>query len=484
MEERTTLGGQWGASPVRARMRPLVWADPGATVGEAARLLHGADDSCVVVQLPAGLGIATDHDFRASLSDPTTSRDAPLGAICSVPVVTVNEHTDAPAALLEMVEKAIHHLVVTSDTGRAIGVVRLVDLASAEVRDPLLVRRSVNRARSHDDLREAVSILPNTVVEMAEIGTPALRVSGILSAVRDLVVQRVVELTPTVVPTDSVSWLALGSGARREALPASDVDTALAWPASMAGRSDELRADAELVLTSLERCGLSRCPDGANASEPLFSHSVDEWVEATRRWTHHPESTSALLLASIVADNRALTRVDVGGDLMRSMLRSAADRTFLSALLDFTVAVKPARGLLHGFSVEHTGPHKGQIDLKRGGLWPVVLLGRWMALVVGEASGSTADRIRRGSRSGLLTPGEAEDLVAAFEQIFQLRFDLEVAALRSGTPAVSHITPGALDPLRRRYLHDSLHAISEIQGAIRKAWSATRTDYPGPTSRA
>ena len=66
-----------------------------------------------------------------------------------------------------------------------------------------------------------------------------------------------------------------------------------------------------------------------------------------------------------------------------------------------------------------------------------------MALVVGEASGSTVDRIRRGSRSGLLTSGEAEDLVAAFEQIFQLRFDLEVAALRSGTPAISHITPPA-----------------------------------------
>src|SRR5688572_20301854 len=90
MEERTTLGGRWaGASPVRRSMRPMVWAVPGATIGEAAHLLDGAEHSCVLVRLPGGLGIATDNDFRASLADASLSREAPLSAICSVPAVTV-----------------------------------------------------------------------------------------------------------------------------------------------------------------------------------------------------------------------------------------------------------------------------------------------------------------------------------------------------------------------------------------------------------
>ena len=109
---------------------------------------------------PTGLGIATDHDFRRSIADGSLSREAPLSAICSVPVVTVTEYTDASAALLEMVERGIHHLVVTTDTGDPVGVVRVVDLASAEVRDPLLVRRLVHRARGFDDLAAAAAILP------------------------------------------------------------------------------------------------------------------------------------------------------------------------------------------------------------------------------------------------------------------------------------------------------------------------------------
>ena len=116
MEERTPLGHQWAApSPVHRTMRPLVWADARATIGEGALLLHGSEHSCVLVRLPAGLGIATDHDFRMSLANASLSREAPLSTICSVPIVTVTEHTDAPAALLKMVEQGIHHLVVTTD---------------------------------------------------------------------------------------------------------------------------------------------------------------------------------------------------------------------------------------------------------------------------------------------------------------------------------------------------------------------------------
>jgi CBS domain-containing protein len=472
MGERTSLGRQWAVPAlVHRTMRPLVWADPRATIGGGARLLEGAEHSCVLVRLPSGLGIVTDHDFRRSLAEESMSREAPLSAICSVPVVTVTEHTDAPTALLVMVEQGIHHLVVTADTGDPVGVVRVVDLASAEVRDPLLVRRLVQRAQGLGDLVQAASILPSTALELAEVGTPALRVTGILSAVRDLVAQRVIELTATSEPSTSVSWLVLGSSARREAMPGSDIDTALAWPTELDSRASELRADAGLVLTALERCGLSRCPDGANATEPLFSRSLKDWEEATRRWTQHPESESALLLASIVADNRALTSVDLGRALTQSMLASVRDRPFLDALLTFTLAHKPPLGRIHDFTVEHTGDHRGQVDLKHGGLWPVVLLGRWIALVVGEARGSTVDRIRRGSQAGILTEGEAEDLIDAFEQIFQLRFDQEIAALQHDAAQGGHVTPGNLDELQRNYLRDSLRAITRVQTAVRKAWA-------------
>jgi signal-transduction protein with cAMP-binding, CBS, and nucleotidyltransferase domain len=75
----------------------------------------------------------------------------------------------------------------------------------------------------------------------------------------------------------------------------------------------------------------------------------------------------------------------------------------------------------------------------------------------------------------MLTGGEAADLVDAFEQIFQLRFDQEVAVLRRDA-GDGHITLETLDPLQRTYLRDSLRAISRVQAAVRKAWA--RSELP------
>jgi Putative nucleotidyltransferase DUF294 len=122
------------------------------------------------------------------------------------------------------------------------------------------------------------------------------------------------------------------------------------WPTAFSDRSDQFRAGAEVVLIALEHCGLSRCPDGANATEPRFARSVDGRSEATARWTRYPESGSALLLASIVVDNRPLTNVYLGRALTQSMLNSARDRNILDALSHFTLAVKPQRRLMRGFA--------------------------------------------------------------------------------------------------------------------------------------
>ena len=94
-------------------------------------------------------------------------------------------------------------------------------------------------------------------------------------------------------------------------------------------------------------------------------------MESTRRWTHHPESRSALLLASIVTDNRALTNVELGRTLMQSMLDAARERGFLDALLSFTLAVSRHGG----FSV--TSPWSTPAPTGDSSTSSAVASGRW-----------------------------------------------------------------------------------------------------------
>ena len=271
--------------PVQRYMRELVWADATTTVRDAARSMGDAGQSCVLIEVADGtLGIATDQDFRKLVAADNPALDGPVAAIMTSPVRSVRVDDTVTAAFLEMVEHGIHHLLVTGDAGQPLGFVRVVDLASADVRDPLLVRAAVDDAATLQELVAAAALLPATVIELAEYGVSPLQIGALDSTVRDHVVRRVVELCGTGPELEDVqlSWLALGSLARRESLPLSDIDSAIIWQGREVDE-DAARANAEDVLGMLETCGFKRCVKGANATNPLFSRSVADWQAATHR---------------------------------------------------------------------------------------------------------------------------------------------------------------------------------------------------------
>jgi CBS domain-containing protein len=108
----------------------------------------------------------------------------------------------------------------------------------------------------------------------------------------DALTRRLLELS--VVESGDVgvefAWLALGSQARREALPSSDVDSAIVWFGSP-GDPDvhaRLQAVGRTVVSELEACGLRADEHGATASDARFVRSLDSWKRAVRSWIDDP----------------------------------------------------------------------------------------------------------------------------------------------------------------------------------------------------
>jgi CBS domain-containing protein len=465
--------------PVSRYLRPVVWCDATTTVRQAAELMTSAGQSCALVRTRDGLGIVTDQDFRRAFASGSADAESPVAGLASAPVHSVVADTSVSAAFIEMLQHGVHHLAVLGPAGVPVGVVRVVDLSSAELRDPLVVRGAVESAGTLDRLAEAARLLPSTVVELDAAGVPPLQIGSLLAAVTDAVLQRLVELCMPVDAGPEVSWLVLGSLARREPLPGSDVDTGMVWsdpdPAP-AGSEDDVgdvvRAKAERVLAGMTTCGLSPCPDGANASNPLFSRSRAQWVDRATAWIAEPADEGALLLASIVTDSRPVTSIALGRAITDTIRTTARSNEFLAALLRLSLTRRPPTGFVRDFVVEHSGRRRATLDLKKRGLAPVVALGRWVAMVSGEVSGTTPQRLRRAADSGLLTVDEADTLVGAYTEFYSLLLHAEIAAIRSGTPTSTMLAPADLDTLARRRLRESFRAVSDVQARLHVDWSS------------
>lgn len=455
-------------------MRAIVWCDASASVREVAKAITESEQSCALIRSGDELGLVTDRDFRSRVGIGEVSIDAPVRAIMSTPIITVPNTTTLAAAFLLMVEAGVHHLVVIDEYEKPIGIVRAMDLASVELRNPLLIRGAIESAHNIEELSNASHLLLPSLVELHDSGIPALHVGGLMSAIVGAILVRLLKLSDSIETPVAHSWLLLGSMARGEPLPISDVDTAIVWAdlTDSIDPAEEIQKNAKQILDQMELCGLHRCPNGANADNLLFTRSKSSWIDVSSGWLTDPTRAGALLLSSMAADSQPLTQLALGRTITDTIRATTRSNEFLEALLRFTLAKKPPIGFVRGFVVDQSGEHRGDLDLKAGGLTPICALARWLAIAQGDVRGSTIDRLKRAASAGLLREDESDILINAFKDIYELVFEAEIAAIRGGREGSSWISPQSLDSLTRRHLRESFRAVSAIQTRFHNEWES------------
>ncbi len=473
--ERLTGGGALDHAPGSARslMRPVVWAEGDETIADVAARITEAGHSGALVRDGDEWGIVTDHDFRKRVATGELAPEARIRDLATFPALRVGEEFSQAAAFARMIDRGVHHLVVLDARGSPAGILRAVDFASAEIRNPLLIRSQIESADSVVSLRAAAQLLRPTLVELSSAGAPARQVGNLMAAIVDAILRKLVTFQGLDALESPPSWIVLGSMARREPLPHSDVDTAMVWsePCDDAARA-QLLERAEALLVDMESCGLARCVDGANAVNPLFGRSSEAWANAVSQWLREPTAPQALLLSSIVIDSRPLTEVALGRTVTDAMRLRPRSPDFLRDYTLEATAVKPPSGFVREFVVDHRGRHRGQLDLKRGGLLPVAALGRWVAVVTGDSRGGTHDRLRRGEAAGLLTRDETDILESAFDHLYELLLKRDLTSISTGAASTTYVDPRELDTLTRRHLRETFRSIASVQDAVSADWRA------------
>ncbi len=425
----------------------------------------------VVVDLgPGSLGILTDRDLRTRVVAEGLPGDAPVSAAMSAPAYTCSPDRPGGEVLLEMLDRGFRHFPVVSATGTILGVVSDVDLVAGQTRSSFFLRQRIATARSVTELAHAARELRPAVIAMHDARAAAASVMAVYAVVVDALTRRLLELALAGAGEsgEGFAWLALGSQARREAMPSSDVDSAIVWFGDVA--EDRVRPAllevARNVVAGLTACGLRADAHGATASDPLFVRSLDSWQRAVRSWIADPTQEKALILVSVLVDSRPVWGRHTGTPVADTFRLAPSNPALLRLLARFALSHRPPTGFFRGLVVEHTGEHRGRLDLKQGGLVPIVDLARWAGMAAGVTSASTNERLRAAGQAGTLSPADAHTLRDAFELINGLRLEHQVAQLRAGQEPDDHVDPAELSALMRTHLREAFRAVTSIQKRI------------------
>jgi CBS domain-containing protein len=460
-----------GHQPVQALIRSqLVVCPPDTAIRDAAQRMTAAGATSIVVELERGLGILTDRDLRSRVVAEGMSSDAPVSAAMSAPAYTVPADRLGGEVLLDMLDRGFRHFPVVSGTGRVLGVVEDSDLVAVETRSSFYLRQAIARATSVSQLVQASQTLRPMVIAMQQARVAPLNIEAIFSVVVDALTRRLLELAVAQAgePPAPFSWLALGSQARREATPGSDVDSAIVWHGD--GEDEAVRpyfdALAANVMDGLIACGFRADEHRATASDPLFVRSLESWQRAARSWLEDPTQEQALILVSVLVDNRPVWGIHAGAPVADSFRVARQHPALLRQLARFSLSHRPPTGFLRGLVVEHSGEHRGQLDLKHGGVVPIVDLARWAGMAAGVTSASTMERLRAASGAGTLSTSDALTLQDAFELVSGLRLERQVELLIEGLEPDDFVDPATLSPLTRSYLKEAFRAVASVQKRV------------------
>ena len=471
----STHEGDATSAPASALVRePALVIEAGSSLREAAQAMADRRVSAALVRVAErSLGILTDRDLRSRVVAMGLPPETPVTEVMTAPVIAVGADTPGAEVLQTMLEHDVHHLPVLSERSELIGVIDGADLLAAERRGPFLLRRAVAEADSRAELERAASQLPSAVIAMHRARTSPLRLTGAISAIADALIRRAIELTGADLdePPAEFAWLALGSHGRREPAPSSDVDSGMAWrdPASGDAAGEAVMGYMRAIATGVGDCmkevGWKLDPHGVTATGQFSASSVRDWEAAIHDWLERQTDERVALAISITMDARVVcgpTELDPRTFLLQERHRSLLLRSMLRA----AIATRPPTGFLRDLVVEHGGEHRGTLDIKAGGLSPVVNLARVAALEAETKATSTIARLDAAREAGTLEPDRARSLKHAFELFTELRLEHQVRQLEGGGQPDDHLDPRTLDPLTRRYLRDAFREVAAIQRAM------------------
>jgi CBS domain-containing protein len=459
------------------RNRPVV-SSPDDPIREVASRMADAGASAALVRLPdGGLGIVTDGDLRDRVVAGEVGAEAPVSEVMSAPAFTVTPERLGAEAMLEMFDHGVRHVPVVWPHGEVLGVVSDRDLLVAATRTPLALRQAIEEARDPDALKRATGGLRPAVVALHDAGVGPAQVASIIAIVADALTRRLIEMAVATLgpPPCPMRWLALGSFGRREVVPSSDLDSALVWDGDPAdeGQRRYMGALGERVVDGLAESAFAADPHGATAAEPLFERPFEDWRRVIRFSIANPDQGKGLIFLSLLTDARSVNGGGDARDPLEELRQIWHRRSLLRLLLSLALAQSPPTGLRRFRSppgdgaMEHGGRPRGALDIKRGGLQPIVGIARYASLAAGIRVTSTAERLDAAATAGTLDGRDARMLAEAHDLFWRLRLDHQVEQLREGAEPDDYIDPEILDPLTRRYLRDAFHAVSAVQRSLR-----------------
>lgn len=470
LTERRAEGGLTMAGFMLARvsecMREPLVIDSTTTIFEAVSALNAshADSLLVCDKEHDGErdkerhGVITKTDLLNALVIEGLTQDRPAIEVAHFELVTAAPGQYLFEALVGMTRHKVARVVVI-EAGKPVGVVELTDVLSYFSSRSYVVSLQVEQANDLDELARASARTPELVQALMAQGVKLRFAMGLLSALNGRIMAKAWDFSIDERHRENSCLMVMGSEGRGEQILKTDQDNGLIladdhdWP--------QLGEQMTAFTDTLVRLGYPPCPGNIMVSNPAWVGTRQQWRQRIARWVERRDGDSLMKLAIMLDAHAVAGDTALLDDLRRELFeRCGRDELLLSYLARTALRFSPPLTLFGSLKKPQHG-----IDIKKGGIFPIVHGVRTLALERGIHTTSTLERLSALAEDGCLEASFAEDLGEALSLFTELRLRQQLERRGDGEQEsdANRVVVQQLSSLERDLLREAMHMVKDFR---------------------
>ncbi|MBV1789333.1 cyclic nucleotide-binding domain-containing protein [Marinobacterium sp. D7] len=442
-----------------ATIREPLIVEEGTSIRDATRLMRESKADCLLARKGGRFGMVTGTDLLDAVVLKEMALDSDVSDLASYRLVTADPDDYLFNALVMMTRQQIERVVVMSGQ-TLLGVVELTDVLSYFSSHSHVIGIRIERASSIDDLREAAQGLNDLIKALISTGVKIRFTMDLLAAMNGRIIAKLFDL---VIPADMqphVCLIVMGSEGRGEQIMKTDQDNALIYRdgLSWASMQEVMNRFSEKLISF----GFPPCPGNIMVSNPEWVNSVGDWTQKLSDWAETCEGEAQMKLAIAVdakpvAGNQALFKVARNWFLRHLRNNDVFFSHFARAAIEFDTPLTFFGNL----------KDKSELDIKKGGIFPIVHGVRTLALEHRILATNTYKRIEALIESGQLQEREGREISEALSLFVQLRLRQQMRRVEESAdgfdPTPNLIELQRLNRMERDLLRDALQVVKSFK---------------------
>lgn len=461
-EEEQRFGALMRARVWDLFLHPADFIDATDSIETAGHRMKEIDSNALFVRDGDRVGVVTGMNLSKAVVLKALPISAPVGPITHYDVVAIAPDDFLSTALVLMTKHNKRRLAVKQGDDY-VGILEDIDVLSFIAGNSQVVAGRIDRAASIADLHTAATAIDGQVRRLRRQGVKAEMVAEIVSDLNRRLFARTFEFTAAPRLREKSCLIVMGSEGRGEQTVRTDQDNGLL----LDGPADpqQLQAFRDGFFDALASYGFPPCPGEVMARNPFWSRPVEDFIRDFRVWVTMPDADSHMNVAIFYDAAAVAGRSDLLETAKRALIETVSgERAYLSHFAKSIDAFPTPIGFFRNL-IAREGVEGDALDLKKGGVFPIVHGVRAISLEHGLMETSTVERIARISDLNILRPDFARELSQAFQYLTALRLDAQLGA-ESGQSAL--MRPSELSTMDRDLLRNAFDVVKQFREIIRR----------------